>query len=249
MCIRDRATHIPYKDKEKELTSVTECTAIENGWVWNIPLWDNVGTGYVYSSKHISKEDAKQQFINHIGTDEVDFKHIRMSIGRHENTWVSNVVAIGLSAGFIEPLESNGLLMVHDNLIKLAKTLRRGPASQLLKQMYNVDVRREFDQTADFIAIHYAFTQRKDTPYWNDCFNRGYNLDRLFHYGMRAYSSELYEQSRYVHMESGFHYVASGMNICPLTEPVCDWASDVDKWEEAVKQLPTPYSHLQQIYQ
>ena len=61
-------THIPYRDKAKELTSVTECTAIENGWVWNIPLWDNVGTGYVYSSRHVSKEDAKQQFINHIGT-------------------------------------------------------------------------------------------------------------------------------------------------------------------------------------
>ena len=242
-------THIPYRDKAKELTSVTECTAIENGWVWNIPLWDNVGTGYVYSSKHVSKEDAKQQFINHIGTDEVEFKHIPMRIGRHENTWVNNVVAIGLSAGFIEPLESNGLLMVHDNLIKLAKTLRRGPASQLLKQMYNADVRREFDQTADFIAIHYAFTQRRDTPYWNDCFNREYNLDRLFHYGMRAYSSELYEQSKYTHVESGFHYIASGMNICPLTEPVCDYTSDVDAWEAAVEKLPIPYLFLKEKVQ
>ena len=60
------ATSIKYKDKEKELKPYTNCTAIENGWIWNIPLWDNVGTGYVYSSKHISKEDAKQQFINHI---------------------------------------------------------------------------------------------------------------------------------------------------------------------------------------
>ena len=118
-----------------------------------------------------------------------------------------------------------------------------------MKQMYNADVRREFDQTADFIAIHYAFTQRRDTPYWNDCFNREYNLDRLFHYGMRAYSSELYEQSKYTHVESGFHYIASGMNICPLTEPVCDYTSDVDAWEAAVEKLPIPYLFLKEKVQ
>ena len=172
-----------------------------------------------------------------------------MKIGRYENTWVNNVVAIGLSAGFIEPLESNGLLNVHDNLIKLAKTLRRGPASTLLKQMYNTDVRREMDQTADFIAIHYAFSQRNHTPYWRDAINREYDLDRIGYYGMRAFSSELYEQSRYTHPEGGFHYIASGMNICPLTEPVCDYTNDVEKWKAAIKQLPTPYLYLKEKYQ
>ena len=238
---------LPYYDKEKEMVAYTECTAMDNGWTWKIPLWDYWGTGYVYSSKYVSHEDAALEFKNHYGIEPQKF--VPMKIGRYENTWVNNVVAIGLSAGFIEPLESNGLLNVHDNLIKLAKTLRRGPASTLLKQMYNADVRREMDQTADFIAIHYAFSQRNHTPYWRDAINREYDLDRIGYYGMRAFSSELYEQSRYTHPEGGFHYIASGMNICPLTEPVCDYTSDVEKWKDAIKQLPTPYLYLQEKYQ
>ena len=59
-------THVPYNDKERELVAYTECTAINNGWVWNIPLWERIGTGYVFSSKHISDEDAKEEFIEHL---------------------------------------------------------------------------------------------------------------------------------------------------------------------------------------
>ena len=103
------ATHVPYNDKERELVAYTECTAINNGWVWNIPLWERIGTGYVFSSKHISDEDAKEEFIEHLeskGYDvsECQFKKIPMRIGRHKRSFVKNVVAIGLSAGFIEPL-------------------------------------------------------------------------------------------------------------------------------------------------
>ena len=106
-------TQVPYTDKEKELVSYTECTAIENGWVWNIPLWDKIG-GYVYSSKHVSDEDAKQEFIKQLETrgydiSDCEFKKLPMKVGRYERSFVKNVVAIGLSAGFIEPLESNGL--------------------------------------------------------------------------------------------------------------------------------------------
>ena len=115
--------------------------------------------------------------------------------------------------------------------------------------MYNADVRRDFDQTADFIAIHYAFTQRKDTPYWKDCFNRSYDLNQFWHYGMRAYSREMHLSNMYTHPESGFHYVASGMNICPLTEPIHDYVDHVDEWEAAVKQLPTGYEYFTSKYQ
>jgi len=257
------ATHVPYKDKEKQMHAYTHCTAIDNGWVYDIPLWTGVGTGYVYSSKYISDDDAKQELIDHLSDkydpSEATFKKIHMRVGRHVNTWVNNVVAIGLSAGFIEPLESNGLLLTHQPLIKLVKCLRRGKASQLIKQYYNSDVRREFDTTADFVAIHYAFTQREDTPYWKDIFEKEYNIEEsllnngTYLNGLFGYGREIFAEGHFLNVGAGLHYVASGMNICPLDRP--QMRSDIDierinkEWEEAVKQLPSPYSYLSDLYQ
>ena len=209
------ATHIPHVNKKK-MRPYTECTAINNGWVWNIPLWDKVGTGYVYSSKHISHEDAKQEFITHLGTDECEFKHIPMRIGRYKRTWVGNVIAIGLSAGFLEPLEGNGLYTVHSNLINLYKTLRRGKPSKILKDYYNDSTALEFDEFADFIIIHYAFTQREDTPYWKDIFNKTYDISNPDMDGLLSYCRDLYTLNYFRKPNRGFPYIASGMGICPL---------------------------------
>ena len=108
------ATKLNYKNKEKELVSYTNCTAIENGWVWNIPLWSRIGTGYVYSSKFVDDETALKQFKKHLNNEDIEAHNIKMRVGIHNRLWVKNVVAIGLSAGFIEPLESNGLFTVHE---------------------------------------------------------------------------------------------------------------------------------------
>ena len=104
------ATKIEYKDKEKQLVPYTHCTAIDNGWVWTIPLWSRIGTGYVYSSQFVDDDTALKQFKKFLKTDQLDFKKIKMKVGIHKRLWVKNVCAIGLAAGFIEPLESNGLL-------------------------------------------------------------------------------------------------------------------------------------------
>ena len=249
------ATQVSYTDKEKQLVAYTECTAIDNGWVWNIPLWERIGTGYVYSSKHVSDEDAKQEFISHLqskgfDTSECIFKKIPMRIGRHERTFVKNVVAIGLSAGFIEPLESNGLFTVHQNLIDLYKTLRRGKPSQFMKDLYNSATSLSFDEFADFVAVHYTFTQREDTPYWRDNFNRSYDLfgsSNFDKYGLTAFSRELYKFSSYSNLSSGFHYVASGMNVSAYTDihfGINDMNINNSKWEDTVEKLPTLFEYL-----
>ncbi len=108
------ATHIKYKNKKKELVPYTNCTAIDNGWVWNIPLWSKIGTGYVYSSKFVDDDTALKEFKKHLKQKDLEFKKIKMKVGIHKRLWVKNVIAIGLSAGFIEPLESNGLFSVHE---------------------------------------------------------------------------------------------------------------------------------------
>ena len=256
------ATQVPYSDKEKELVTYTECTAIDNGWVWNIPLWKRIGTGYVYSSKHVSDEDAKKEFIEHLkskgyDTEDCKFKKISMRVGRHQRTFVKNVVAIGLSAGFIEPLESNGLFTVHENLIDLWKTLRRGKPSQFMKDMYNMSTANKFDEFAEFVAIHYAFTQRDDTNYWRDIFNRSYELNTehsIDIYGLRAFELELYKKSSYDNTHSGFHYIASGMDVCAYTNPdasqedIQNMETENIRWKETVERLPSVFEVIKNIH-
>ena len=124
------ATRMPYKDKEREMEPFTNSTALGHGWSWNIPSWERLGTGYVYSDKYISKEDALEEFKLYLMSDkmicprtrkevdDMEYRDIPMRVGIHKHTFVKNCVAIGLSAGFIEPLESNGLFSVHEFLFK-----------------------------------------------------------------------------------------------------------------------------------
>ena len=112
------ATKLPYTNKKKQLVPYTNCEAINNGWVWTIPLWSRIGTGYVYSDKYISDEDALKEFKKHLKKDNLKFRKLKMRVGIHDRLFVKNVCAIGMSAGFIEPLESNCLLTVHEFLFK-----------------------------------------------------------------------------------------------------------------------------------
>jgi tryptophan halogenase len=187
------ATRVPYKDKEAELEPFTNCTAIGHGWVWNIPLWSRIGTGYVYSDKYIKPEDAKEEFKQHLMSNKVvcpktreevdalEFRDVPMRVGIHKRTWVKNVVAIGLSAGFIEPLESNGLFSVHEFLFKLVKSLERPAVTQWDIDVYNASTLHIFRNFAEFVALHYALSIRNDTEYWQANNRRVYSpgLDSL----------------------------------------------------------------------
>jgi tryptophan halogenase len=181
------AAQVPYKNRAIELEGYTNCTAIENGWCWNIPLWTRLGTGYVYSDKFISDEQALEEFKKYLGSDKMtvprskseinslNFKNIKMRVGIHEKTFVKNVVAIGLSAAFIEPLESNGLFSVHEFLFKLVDILHRGEINQFDRDMYNISVKNQFDSFAKFVSLHYALSHRNDTEYWVDIQNKSFS--------------------------------------------------------------------------
>lgn len=213
------ATKIPYKNKKKELVSYTNCTAINNGWVWNIPLWSRIGTGYVYSDKFTSDENALKEFKKYLNVKEGDFKNIKMRVGLHKRIWVKNAVAIGLSAGFIEPLESNGLYTVHEFLIRLVRNLQRENITQWDKDNFNYEVKNIFRNFAEFVAMHYAMSQRNDTEYWKHQTNKNweekiYSLDPTGVNGIfMAIKNRTHE---YEHdPSSGYHCIAAGMNWEP----------------------------------
>ena len=175
--LNDRAwaCKINYDDPDQEMHNYTDCTAIENGWVWHIPLYNRIGTGYVYSSKFVDDTDALQEFKKHLYTtgskervDNTDFSNISIRHGRRELAWVKNVVGVGLSYGFIEPLESTGLLTTHENIIKLVDILNRrnGGVSQLEIDAFNFSVENEIHKFRDFVSMHYSLSLRTDTQYW-----------------------------------------------------------------------------------
>jgi hypothetical protein len=183
------ACQVPYVDKDKEIQPYTNCTAIENGWVWNTPLWSRIGTGYVYSDKYATPEQALEEFKNYLCSDKMavprtreeveglKFRDVPFKIGIYKQTFVKNVVAIGLSAGFLEPLESNGLYSVHEFLFKLIKILKRGSISQFDRDGYNNTTLGMFRNFADFVALHYALSHRDDTQYWKDISNKKFKPD------------------------------------------------------------------------
>ena len=213
------ATKIPFKNKKKELVSYTNCTAIQNGWVWNIPLWSRIGTGYVYSSKFVSDEEALKEFKKYLGKDNLEFKNIKMRVGIHNRIWVKNVVAIGLSAGFIEPLESNGLFSVHEFLIKLLRNIRGENISQWDRDNFNFQCKHLFREFAEFVALHYALSQRNDTPYWKHLLNKSWedSLTNLLPKGIDGFRSFVAQRTYDYRFSTngGMHCIAAGMNWSP----------------------------------
>ena len=274
------AAQVPYMDKEKELEPFTNCTAIGNGWCWNIPLWSRLGTGYVYSDKYISPEDAKEQYKKYLMSDKMviprtqeqvdilDFKDIKMRVGRHERMFVKNVVAIGLSSGFIEPLESNGLFSVHKFLFYLIDALNRGPISEWDRNVYNFSCNNLFDGFAEFVALHYGLSHRDDTKYWEDTQKRNFNLDST------KLNSSFLDLAKIKALDlphdgfSGLHCISVGMHFWTqasfslLPNPV-DGSDNFKpilsefnnklkmlqlKWKNAAENSPTLYQHLKKAY-
>lgn len=271
------ATKVDYTDKEKQLVSVTECTAIDHGWVWDIPLWSRIGTGYVYSDKYISPEDAKlefQKYLKNKGFDisKHEFRDIKMRVGKHEKLWVKNVVAIGLSAAFIEPLESTGLVTTYDFAKNLCSALLRGRISQWDKDEFNLRCEDEFNYWAQFVAMHYALSHRDDTEYWRDVCKKSYvelvpNVNNL--QTQCLFHQTLYRKDfiKYFQDDPGINCLAAGMNynandmvvlntVFPVDTNLKDqFALEIARltqrrimWEEAVKTAPSLYQYLKQKF-
>lgn len=254
------ATHIDYNDVEKELSFVTECTALNNGWSWHIPLWSNVGTGYVYSNKYISDDDALKEFKKYLENspiirknkkylDEIEYKNIDMRVGIYENVWSSNVVAIGLSAGFIEPLESNGLFTTHEFIFQLIKSLQRGIPSQWEKDAFNRSVKEIYDSFAEFIRMHYYLSKRSKSKYWNDIFNTKYDFSKKNGLGIESNHADdliIYKNMRpSLPPFGGVPWIAAGMNYFHI-DPVSTALGEMKNKMCYKKDLSENFSYLNQ---
>jgi tryptophan halogenase len=277
------ATRLPYTDKPTELEGYTDCTAIGNGWVWNIPLWSRIGTGYVFSDKYISKEDALEEYKNYLKydrkvkvdpevVDNLEYRHIQMRVGIHKELFVKNVCAIGLSAGFIEPLESNGLLSVHEFLHHLVTTLSRDEIGFIDRAGFNMASRGYFRPFAEFVSLHYLLNQRNDTLYWREAKERrfatgnempgtyiSYGFENLIHKRdvMNTFEPRMggsviisvglnYFPLGPANIKRGEYKLGTSLNYIQDTFDV--WESNKIYWNRVADDAPTIYEYLKAKY-
>ena len=159
---------IPYTDKENQLKNYTDCVALKNGWCWEIPLWDGLSVGYVHTNKFATEEEIEKEFFDRYG--EVEYKTVEYKTGRHQRGWVKNVVAIGLSYGFIEPLESTGLASTFINCMGLVEGIskRNLKYTEIDRELFNKTVGNYgIDTWRSMIEMHYFLSKRDDSDYWN----------------------------------------------------------------------------------
>jgi len=168
-CDRAIAMPVPYEHRRLELRPYTMATALSSGWVWNTPLQHRMGTGYVYCSAFKSRDEAELEYRRHLGEQRVEnlaARHIDMRVGKHRRTWVKNCVAIGLSAGFVEPLESTGIHFIHHGVGTLVDALRGYAYNAQDVETYNRGVSAQMEDTRDFLTLHYMLTNRGDSEFW-----------------------------------------------------------------------------------
>jgi tryptophan halogenase len=145
----------------------TQAIAHPAGWQWRIPLQGRVGNGIVYSSKYLSDEDAKSTLMGNLtGEPITEPRQLRFTTGRRKKAWHKNCIAIGLSSGFLEPLESTSIHLVTTALLRLMKMFPFGGNIALLAEQYNREAQLEAETIRDFIILHYHLTERDDSPFW-----------------------------------------------------------------------------------
>jgi flavin-dependent dehydrogenase len=162
------ATQIPYADIHSPIPSCTISTAQDAGWIWDIGLQHRRGVGYVYSSQFSTQEQAYDTLAQYLGDESLieNVKKINFTPGHREIFWKNNCVAVGLSAGFLEPLEASALMLVETSANFIAEQLPANTQQmQMVAKRFNASMLMKWRGVIDFLKLHYVLSKR-DTPFW-----------------------------------------------------------------------------------
>jgi tryptophan halogenase len=153
-------------DTEKDIPPYTEAIAMKHGWIWKIPTSERFGCGYVFDSSKISEDEAVKEINEHLGFEIEHTRTIKFSAGYYETPWINNVVAVGLSSGFIEPLEATSIWSTTQSLVNLFSNIEVISIKDKRNvEEYNKRFRSMSESIVNFIYFHYL-TERKDTDFW-----------------------------------------------------------------------------------
>lgn len=204
--------------REGPLLPYTKATAKSAGWQWRIPTQHRTGNGHIYSSQYMDDTEAIDVLMEGLDSDPIgEPRKIRFKTGYRDNLWNKNCIAIGLSAGFLEPLESTSLFLIQQGISRFITLFPTADISDVVRDEYNKQMRKEFQQVRDFIILHYTATQRDDSPFWNYCRNMAIpdslkEKISLFREAGRVfrYNDELFSKPSWI-------AVCLGQNIMPKT--------------------------------
>lgn len=165
----DRALAVPCT-RSANFTPYTSATAHGAGWQWRIPLQHRTGNGHVFSSAHMDEEEAERILLANLDGEQLaEPNRIRFTTGKRKKTWNRNCLALGLAAGFLEPLESTSLFLIQSALIRLIRLFPDGGFNPANIDEFNRQTDFEYERVRDFIILHYKATERDDTPFWRYC--------------------------------------------------------------------------------
>ena len=199
----------------------TTSTAVSNGWIWDIGLNTRRGSGYVFSSKHTNSHAVEQELAKYIGqsTQSCNFRHMTFPVGYRPKQWFKNCVAIGLSSGFIEPLESTGIHLVEQGIWALASLLPRYFNEVNCEKNFNDLMSSHYEHAIHFVKYHYILSRRDDSTFWTDNVNPDTwtpwlkDMHNIWHHGY----PDVYDfQNLHSIFDHGsYQYVYFGMHSLP----------------------------------
>jgi len=227
----DRAWAAPCAP-ETEVTAYTRVTAAEAGWRWRIPLRHRTGNGYVFSSRYQDDEAARASLIAGMESPPTgEPRLIRFLPGQRRESWRANVVAIGLSSGFLEPLESTSIHFIQSGVAKLLSLFPRRDCDPLLAGQFNRLMVTEMEQVRDFLILHYTMTHGRTEPMWRECQATALPdtlQARIDHF---RHSARLVLANDELFRDASWFAVMDGQGIAPTGyNPMVDAPSGADTW-------------------
>jgi len=241
----------------QEPVAYTRAIAREAGWQWKIPLQSRVGNGLVFCSKFMTEAEAKQTLIDNVeGEMMFEPRLIKFKTGTRRQHWNKNCVAIGLSSGFLEPLESTSIHLIHRSIIRL---LQMFPAHGIVAAdvaEFNRQTKIEMDNIRDFIILHYKATERTDTRFWRYC--KDMDVPDTLTHRMELFkqSGKVYKFAQELFGESSWLQVMIGQGLMPEQyHPIVDLMPDSElndflmsikhNVKRTVSQFPTHHEFIQ----
>lgn len=218
-CNRAVAMQVPYDRPDAPIPSCTYATAQKSGWTWDIGLHARRGVGYVYSSDHCSDDVALDALKRYIGPAANDLQHRQLTFeaGFRKIQWYKNCVGIGLSTGFIEPLEATGISFAEVAALMLCNLFPWSGDYERSARQFNEAMTKRFEHVIDFIKLHYFLSRRTDTDFWRD--NRApssvsdYLKGKLEQWRHRPPSFLDIDASHDIFDENSWQYILYGMEF------------------------------------
>ncbi|MBV7260347.1 tryptophan halogenase family protein [Erythrobacter crassostreae] len=211
----DRAVAMPC-EKIADPIPYTRATAREAGWQWRIPLQHRTGNGYVYCSEFLSDDDAEATLrANLDGEPMADANRLRFTTGHRKEFWNGNVLAMGLAAGFMEPLESTSIHLVQTSLARLLTHFPDKRFNEADIEAFNRRTLFEYERVRDFLVLHYTATNRDDTPFWRHCHSIELPFDLERRVAQFREGGRIFEESNDIFGTASWLAVMYGQGIEP----------------------------------